>query len=333
VSDVSEPILRLDGLSVSFWTEEGTVTPVSEVDFALYPGEILGVVGESGCGKTVTSKAILRLLPEPHGWISAGHIHFGGRDLAKAGERQMRALRGRDISMIFQDPMTALNPVLTVGYQVDEVLRTHTDLSKRDRKDRVVEMLGKVGIPSPRQRFDEYPHQLSGGMRQRVVIAMAMILDPAVLIADEPTTALDVTMQAQILDLIAELASHGRSAVIFITHDLGVVAEVCDRVVVMYAGRVVEEADCRELFRSPRHPYTSRLLESIPKAGNRERRSRLLTIDGIVPNLLELPPGCRFADRCHRAEARCRGDEPALLRPPGSPDGHRARCFFPEEAR
>ncbi|MCZ6597921.1 MAG: ABC transporter ATP-binding protein [Planctomycetota bacterium] len=322
-----EPILRVRNLTTSFRTDDGIVTAVDDVSFDLRAGETLGIVGESGCGKTVTSKSIMRLLPD-HLTIYGprSEVWFDGMNLVTVDERTMRKVRGRRIAMIFQEPMTSLNPVFTIGWQLDEVLGYHTDLNRGERRDKVIEMLGRVEISNPEQRIDEYPHQLSGGMRQRVMIAMALCCEPDVLIADEPTTALDVTIQAQILHLMEALKEQLGTAIIMITHDLGVIAQVCDRVLVMYAGRVIETAEIHALFRAPRHPYTKALLDSIPKSGQRERGKRLPTIRGIVPGLLDLPEGCRFQDRCELREQRCVDVEPDL-------EGHEperlVRCHFP----
>jgi len=325
-----EPALRVRGLTTSFRTDRGVVTAVDDVSFDLYPGETLGIVGESGCGKTVTSKSVMRLLPEHltlYGKTS--RIEFEGRNLLALKEREMRSVRGQKIAMIFQEPMTSLNPVFTVGWQLDESLRYHTDLDAAGRRQRIIEMLRLVDIPNPELRISEYPHQLSGGMRQRVMIAIALACQPDVLIADEPTTALDVTIQAQILHLMADLKDKLGTATMLITHDLGVVAQVCDRVLVMYAGRIIEEAEVNALFHEPQHPYTRALLDSIPKSGRRERGKRLATIPGIVPSLHELPKGCRFQDRCSLAEQRCVDAEPDLERT----DGRSVRCHFPLEAQ
>ncbi|MFG0305209.1 MAG: ABC transporter ATP-binding protein [Phycisphaerales bacterium JB040] len=323
-----EPVLRVRRLTTSFRTDAGTVTAVDDVSFDLAPGETLGIVGESGCGKTVTSKSIMRLLPEHvTSYGKDTEVLFDGVNLARAGERHMRSVRGDKIAMIFQEPMTSLNPVFTVGWQLDEALRYHTDLGKRERRERGIEMLRLVEIPNPEQRYREYPHQLSGGMRQRVMIAIALCCEPDVLIADEPTTALDVTIQAQILDLMNGLKEKLSTAIMLITHDLGVVAQVCDRVMVMYAGRVIEEGPVVDIFHRPQHPYTQALLESIPKRGNKTRGKRLATIPGIVPSLTDLPPGCRFEDRCPYSDGtRCRSEEPGLER---GPDDRPVRCHYP----
>ncbi|MGE3109116.1 MAG: ABC transporter ATP-binding protein [Phycisphaerales bacterium] len=334
------PILRVEHLSTCFRTDRGTVTAVDDVSFDVYPGETVGIVGESGCGKTVTSKSIMRLLPPRNSFIKPeSRIWFrrgrnGGKeagtggeiDLAHADERELRGIRGQHIAMIFQEPMTSLNPVFRIGWQIDEALKYHTSLSARQRRERTIEMLRLVEIPNPEKRIDEYPHQLSGGMRQRVMIAIALCCEPSILIADEPTTALDVTIQAQILQLMENLKRKLGTAIILITHNLGVVAQVCDRVLVMYAGRVIESAPVRELFHSPRHPYSRALLESIPKAGGKAHGKRMPTIEGIVPSLFELPKGCRFQDRCESRQERCVSDEPGLdeIAP-----GRLVRCHYP----
>ena len=319
---MSDPLLAVDDLVTTFSTEEGLVTPVDGVSFTVEQGETVGVVGESGCGKSVTSLSILRLVPSPPGRIAQGRILFEGQDLLTLSEREMRALRGRDIAMIFQEPMTSLNPVFTCGDQILEALRRHQKVSATEARDQALELLHLVGIPLPEQRLGAYPHQLSGGMRQRIMIAMALCCHPRLLIADEPTTALDVTIQAQILDLLRHLKKQLSMAVLLITHDLGVVAETAERVVVMYAGKVVEEAPVRTLFHAPRHPYTEGLLRSIPRLD--ERRESLPVIEGMVPNLLDLPSGCRFHPRCPRAERRCREEAPALR---SFGEGHRVACW------
>jgi len=295
------------------------------VTLSVRPGETLGLVGESGCGKTVTALSILRLIPNPPGRIVGGTICFEGRDLLRLPEEEMRSIRGCAISMIFQEPMTSLNPVFTVGEQVAEGIRHHQKVSRREAWDRAVEVLRRVKIPDPARRAYEYPHQLSGGLRQRVMIAMALALGPRLLIADEPTTALDVTIQAQIVDLLMGLQEEMQMAVILITHDLGVIAETADRVVVMYAGRVVEEASAEQLFETPLHPYTQGLLESLPKLETGKRHRRLTAIPGLIPNLLDLPTGCKFAPRCPKVIGDCWPTEPELreIRP-----GHWARCIL-----
>ena len=320
---MTEPLLQVDQLLTAFKLEAGILRAVDQVSFSIHRGETLGLVGESGCGKSVTSLSILRLIANPPGEIAAGKIIFEGKDLLQLSEAQMRAMRGNRISMIFQEPMTSLNPVFTIGDQIAEVFRIHQHLSRSDARDKAIEMLKLVKIPAAEARFDEYPHQLSGGMRQRVMIAMALACKPQLLIADEPTTALDVTIQAQILDLIQKLQKQLQMSVLLITHDLGVVAEVCDRVVVMYAGRVVEEAPVYELFNKPRHPYTMGLLRSIPKLG--QRSEYLPTIEGTVPSLLKLPQGCRFQTRCPHVQDICRREDPPLRAVDGD-HNHRVAC-------
>jgi oligopeptide/dipeptide ABC transporter ATP-binding protein len=318
-------ILTVDGLQTHFFTEEGVVRAVDGVTLSVRPGEMLGLVGESGCGKTVTALSILRLVPDPPGRIVGGTISFEGRDLVRLPEEEIRKIRGCAISMIFQEPMTSLNPVFTVGEQVAEGIRHHEKVSRREAWDQAVEVLKRVKISDPARRAREYPHQLSGGMRQRVMIAIALALRPKLLIADEPTTALDVTIQAQILELLLGLQEEMKMAVMLITHDLGVIAETADRVVVMYAGRVVEEASVRELFDNPLHPYTQGLMESLPRLETGKARRRLRAIPGLVPNLLQLPTGCKFAPRCPKVVEQCWPTEPELreIRP-----GHSARCIL-----
>ena len=325
-----EPLLEVDNLKTHFYTRDGIVRAVDGVSFSVMPGETLAVVGESGCGKSVTSLSILRLIASPPGRIVDGRIVFGGRDLLKLSEREMRAVRGNEISMIFQEPMTSLNPVLTVGRQIAESLIVHRGLSHSAAMQRATEMLRLVNIPDPQRRVSEYPHQLSGGMRQRVMIAMALACDPRLLIADEPTTALDVTIQAQILDLMRGVKEKTGAAIVLITHDLGVVAEMAQRVVVMYAGRKVEEAPVRELFARPRHPYTRGLLNSVPRLteAGAPGRKRLAEIPGMVPSLRDDLVGCAFAARCGYASARCRGEYPPLEE---KAPGHLAACW--ESAR
>jgi len=323
---MSEPLLELRELQTHFFTDDGVIRAVDGVSFAIEPGETLAVVGESGSGKSVTSLSILRLVSSPPGRIVGGQIKFRGRDLLTLSDAEMRSIRGREISMIFQEPMTSLNPVYTCGEQILEVLMLHEKLDRKTARARTVDLLRLVGIPSPEQRVDEYPHQMSGGMRQRVMIAMALACRPALLIADEPTTALDVTIQAQILDLLKGLRQELGMAVLLITHDLGVVAETADRVAVMYAGQVVEYCDVRPAFRSTRHPYTAGLLASLPKLGAETERLRV--IPGNVPNPANFPSGCRFHPRCPIAVERCRTEMPALRDVGG---GHLARCFRAEE--
>lgn len=319
-----EPILDVQELRTSFFTEDGEVRAVDGVSFKVARGRTLGIVGESGCGKSVTSLSILRLIPSPPGKIVGGKIFFNGKDLIGLSSGEMRAVRGNEISMIFQEPMTSLNPVFTIGNQIREAVLVHRKVSRRQAHERAIEMLKLVGIPSPEERIEDYPHQLSGGMRQRVMIAMALSCDPKVLIADEPTTALDVTIQAQILDLLRELRSRIGLSLVLITHDLGVVAEVADHVAVMYAGKIIEQGSVRDIFSNPRHPYTQGLLGSIPVPG---KTKRLVAISGIVPSMLELPRGCRFQDRCiHRIDA-CMGQEPELRPAPGGGTNHIVRCI------
>ena len=311
----SNTVLEVAGLKTCFFTRNGVVTAVDDVSFAVGRGETLAIVGESGCGKSITALSLMRLVPDPPGKILAGSVKLAGRDLIGLSEEEMRRIRGNEISMIFQEPMTSLNPVMTIGTQIAEALILHQDLSKAAALARARAMLALVRIPEPEQRAREYPHQLSGGMRQRAMIAMALACNPQVLIADEPTTALDVTIQAQILDLLGNLQQEVGAAVILITHDLGVVAETADRVIVMYAGRKVEETDVRTLFREPLHPYTRGLLASVPRleimSGGETTAERLTEIDGIVPPLHDLPPGCAFAPRCSMAIDRCHITAPA----------------------
>ncbi|MFN3854178.1 MAG: ABC transporter ATP-binding protein [Phreatobacter sp.] len=307
------PLLQVENLQTHFRTPDGINRAVDGVSFHVRAGETLAVVGESGCGKSVTAMSLLRLIPEPPGRI-AGSIRFQGRDLLALPEKEMRQIRGNEISMIFQEPMTSLNPVLTVGRQIGETLRLHQGLDRRAAEARAVEMLTLVGIPEPARRVKEYPHQLSGGMRQRVMIAIALACNPKLLIADEPTTALDVTIQAQILDLMRDLKHRVGAAIVIITHDLGVVAEVAERVMVMYAGRKVEEAPVRDLFRNPRHPYTQGLLGAVPKLGSSLEglQTRLSEIPGLVPSLKKRIEGCVFAGRCSFATDLCRSVAPGL---------------------
>jgi peptide/nickel transport system ATP-binding protein len=297
-------LLEVNKLVTEFDTDEGIVRALDEVSFNLEPGDTLGIVGESGCGKSVTALSIMRLLPQPMGRIVAGEVRFKGRDLASVSIPEMEAIRGNDIGMIFQEPMTALNPVHRIGRQLTEGLMLHQSLSAQQATVEAVKILDRVGIPSPDIRMGEYPHQLSGGMRQRVVIAIALVCKPALLIADEPTTALDVTIQAQILELIKDLQAEMGMSVIMITHDLGVIAETCNKVVVMYAGKVAESANVHELFEHPAHPYTQGLLASIPRLDTIPK-SRLPVIEGMVPGLRDLPPGCRFSNRCSHASDVC----------------------------
>jgi len=324
----AEPLLRVEDLRIHFHTRDGVVRAVDGVSFDVARGETLAIVGESGCGKSVTSMSILRLLPMPPARIASGRIVFEGTDILGLTEPQMRAIRGNAIAMIFQEPMTSLNPVLTIGRQISEALMLHRGMSRDDALARSVEMLRKVHIPEAERRLKQYPHELSGGMRQRVMIAMALACGPRLLIADEPTTALDVTIQAQILELMRELREETGASIILITHDLGVVAELAHRVVVMYAGRKVEEAPVEELFARPRHPYTCGLLASMPHLGDSvdETGKRLVEIPGMVPSLKEPLPGCLFAPRCERASERCRADVPALE---SHGEAHLVACWHP----
>ena len=308
---MSESILSVEDLQVSFKTDDGLVRAVRGVSFDVKPGETIGLVGESGSGKSVTNLAVMGLIPKPPGNIDGGKALYKGEDLLQMSDSQLQEIRGNQIAMIFQDPMTALNPLMTVEQQMTEITRLHMGLSKRDARDRAAEMLEMVGISSPVKRLRDYPHQFSGGMRQRVMIAMALSCEPDVLIADEPTTALDVTIQAQILDLLAELQERKGTSIILITHDLGVVAGVCHRVMVMYAGRVVEKAGVNELFESPRHPYTIGLLESLPRLD--QNKSELLqAIPGQPPDLAHIPDGCSFRPRCPFAVDECTSTDPPL---------------------
>lgn len=315
-------ILSIKNLRTYFHTDDGLAKAVDGVSFDLKEGETLGIVGESGCGKSVTALSILRLLPDGVGVIEGGEILFEGRDIVKVSDKEIRSIRGNKISMIFQEPMTSLNPAYTCGNQIVEVLKTHRDISSAEAKTKAIEIMKSVGIPSPEQRFKEYPHQLSGGLRQRVMIAIALACEPKILIADEPTTALDVTVQAQILELIKSLQVKFNMSVILITHDLGVVAETCDRVVVMYASKIVEEGLVAEVFNKPKHPYTLALMESIPKLN--KTRERLYTIEGSVPSSLEYNAGCHFANRCKYADDKCVTDEPDIIK---LSETHSASCF------
>jgi oligopeptide/dipeptide ABC transporter ATP-binding protein len=318
-------LLDVRNLKTYFYTFEGIARAVDDVSFFLNKGEVLGIVGESGCGKSVTAQSIMRLIPEPPGKIAHGKILFDGLNLVKLTMADMRSVRGNRISMIFQEPMTSLNPVYTIGNQISEMFILHQKLSKRESLEKSIEMLRKVQIPASERRVHEYPHQLSGGMRQRAMIAMALACNPEILIADEPTTALDVTIQAQILDLMIQLKQDYDTAIIMITHDLGVIAEIAQRIVVMYAGKVVEEGETLTIFEEPKHPYTRGLLKSIPKLGERSQhgRQRLKEISGIVPSLYELPPGCSFYPRCSEARAICQEGIPELIE---IGDSHRVRC-------
>lgn len=320
---MAEDLLHVDKLVTTFKTENGNVRAVDHVSFKIKKGQTLGLVGESGCGKSVTSLSILQLIQSPPGFIESGTISFDGTNLLDLSEDGMRKIRGNKISMIFQEPMTSLNPVFTIGDQVGEVFRIHQGCSKKEARAKAIEMLDLVKIPAPEDRVDEYPHQLSGGMRQRVMIAMALACKPQLLIADEPTTALDVTIQAQILDLMKQLQDELGMSILMITHDLGVVAEVCDFVMVMYCGKVVEQASAQGIFENAQHPYTKGLLHSIPRLG--QKVEKLPTIEGSVPSPANLPVGCRFQDRCDKVHDKCRKEEPVLKE---VSDNHQAACWL-----
>ncbi len=322
-----EPLLEVKELKTQFFTQDGVVKAVDDVSFYVMPGETLGVVGESGSGKSMTGLSIMRLIPNPPGKIVNGEVIFNGRDIIKMSDEQVRSIRGNDIAMIFQDPMTSLNPVLTINRQISESLQLHMGMNKDQAKQRSIELLSMVGIPNPESRVDQYPHQFSGGMRQRVMIAMALSCNPKLLIADEPTTALDVTIQAQILDLIRNLQSETGAGVILITHSMGVVAGIADRVQVMYAGHIVETAATEEIFANPRHPYTVGLMKSIPRLDARSKE-RLQPIRGLPPDLIELPDMCPFVPRCNYALEKCEQKNPPLLE---VQPGHYSACWFWEE--
>ncbi|KOS01930.1 ABC transporter ATP-binding protein [Paenibacillus polymyxa] len=319
-------LLEVTNLRTEFKTAAGTIRAVDGVDLSVGKGETLGIVGESGCGKSITSLSIMQLLPKGLGKVAAGEVRFNGENMLDFSERKMRSIRGNEMAMIFQEPMTSLNPVFKIGKQIAESARYHHGVSKHKAKDMAVEMLTKVGIPRPEKVAASYPHELSGGMRQRVMIAMAMVCNPKLLIADEPTTALDVTIQAQILDLMRELQKSEGTSILMITHDLGVVAEMCDRVVIMYAGQVVEETDVKTLFKDPKHPYTQSLLASLPQLNSDQER--LASIPGQVPNPLDMPKGCRFALRCQFAKEICRAEAPELTE---VEPGHKSRCLLQQE--
>jgi oligopeptide transport system ATP-binding protein len=305
------PLLEVKNLKTHFFTPDGVVKAVNGLSYTLDDGESLGLVGESGCGKSVSALSLMRLIPTPPGRIVEGEVILDGRDLLKLSDEDIRRVRGNDVAMIFQDPMTSLNPVLTVGRQISEALELHKNMNRSQARERTIELLELVGIPSARSRVDDYPHQFSGGMRQRVMIAMALSCEPRILLADEPTTALDVTIQAQILDLIKRLRSELGMAVVLITHDLGVVAGIADKICVMYSGYIVESAPAGELFANPRHPYTLGLLRSIPRI-DEPRREKLIPIEGLPPDLIDAPPGCPFQPRCVYAVDRCREENPSL---------------------
>jgi len=326
---VSTPLVQVRDLKTYFKTEAGIVKAVNGVDFDIQTGEVLGLVGESGSGKSVTALSILRLIPDPPGKIAGGSILYKGRDLLKLSWDEIRQIRGKEISMIFQEPMTSLNPVFTIGRQVMEVILEHEHVSKKEAFDRSVEMLEVVGIPDPASRMNDYPHQYSGGMRQRVMIAMALACNPSLLIADEPTTALDVTIQAQILELMLKIKDQRKdAAILLITHNLAVVAETCHRVMVMYGGKIQEIAPVKELFKNPQHPYTRGLLASLPTVdGDKQRRLR--TIPGNVPSILDLPVGCKFVTRCTEKLQKCESIEPELIE---TSPGHWVRCHLVNQA-
>jgi oligopeptide/dipeptide ABC transporter ATP-binding protein len=321
-STVTDALLKVDGLDVVYYTRERKLPALSDVSFEVKPGEIVGIVGESGCGKSTLSSTLMQLLP-PNGQMTAGTIELKGRDVSRLKASELRAIRGPEIAMIFQDPLTCLNPTFTIGRQLVDAQKAHLsrgDRSDRDLRQRAIDMLAQVGIPDPAERFNQYPHQFSGGMRQRIMIAMAILLEPALLIADEATTALDVTLEAQVLELLKRLRRERGTAILFISHDLGVVSQVCDRVIVMYAGRTVEEGDVVSLFERPLHPYTRALLAAVPS--RKQRGQRLATIPGRVPSLSSLPVGCKFADRCPNVQDVNREREPAYV----EHDGRRVRC-------
>ncbi len=315
-------VLQVKDLKTYFYTEEGVVPAVDGLEFELDKGETLAIVGESGCGKSVTSLSILQIVPMPPGKIESGEIIYQGEDLLKKSEKEMQKIRGNEISMIFQEPLTSLNPVFTIGKQICDILRLHQKMSKKEARDRALEMLKRVRIPSAEQVIDEYPHQLSGGMRQRAMIAMALACSPNILIADEPTTALDVTIQAQIIHLLQELKEGNQMSIILITHDMGVVAQIAQNVLVMYAGQAVEYAGVKQIFADPLHPYTLGLLKSIPSI--HDKRDELYSIKGSIPSPKEYPEGCRFSLRCEEACDKCRSQMPPLKT---MPDGRKVRCW------
>jgi oligopeptide transport system ATP-binding protein len=321
------PLLEVKNLKTQFFTQDGVVKAVDDVSFYIMPGETLGVVGESGCGKSMTGLSIMRLIPNPPGKIVAGEIIFDGHDILQMSDEQVRSIRGNDIAMIFQDPMTSLNPVLTVNRQISEALQLHMGMNKHQARQRSIELLKMVGIPNAEERIDQYPHQFSGGMRQRVMIAMALSCNPKLLIADEPTTALDVTIQAQILDLMRTLQVERDTGVILVTHSMGVVAGMSDRIQVMYAGHIVETASTEEIFANPRHPYTVGLMKSIPRL-DAQRKEKLEPIRGLPPDLIDLPDMCPFVPRCNYAREKCEQKNPPLLK---VTEGHYSACWFWEE--
>lgn len=321
---MGEKIIEVKGLRTSFFTDEGEIPAVDNIDFHIKEGEILGVVGESGCGKSVTSLSIMGLVPNPPGKVVGGEIIFNGENIIHYSEKKMRQIRGNEIAMIFQEPMTSLNPLFTIGNQMIEGIKIHMKWDKKKSRLKAIEIMKRVGLPRAEELMDEYPHQLSGGMRQRVMIAMAMACNPKLLIADEPTTALDVTIQSQILKLMKELNNEMNTAIMLITHDLGVVAQICERVVVMYAGKIVEEGEVSSIFKNPKHPYTKGLLKSVPDIRN--KNERLYSIPGNVPKPGSIKHGCRFAERCEFAFERCSSESPELYKVDDR--GHRVRCFL-----
>jgi oligopeptide transport system ATP-binding protein len=312
-----DPLLKLKDLQTRFYTDEGVVHAVNGVSYDMYGGEVLGVVGESGCGKSVHALSLMRLIPDPPGKIEGGEVWFAGQDLLKLSDNDMRHIRGRDIAMVFQDPMTCLNPVFTVGFQIEEALMLHREMNKKEAHDEAEKLLQMVGIPDARRRLDDYPHQFSGGMRQRAMIAMALSCNPKLLIADEPTTALDVTIQAQIVDLVRRLQEQLGMAVMWITHDLGVVAEIAHTINVMYAGFIIERGEVREIYKDTLHPYTLGLLGSLPRL-DEAPGTRLVSIPGLPPDLIALPKGCPFAARCFYVEDHCKEERPPLINAAGS---------------
>jgi len=319
------PVLDVKQLQTTFFSSDGEIPAVDRISFSVHKGEILGIVGESGCGKSVTSLSIMKLIPQPPGKITNGEIWLNGENLVQATEKRMREIRGNEVAMIFQEPMTSLNPLFTIGDQLIEGIRIHKKIRKKDAHKEAVNMLTLVGLPRANQIMKEYPHQLSGGMRQRVMIAMALSCHPRLLIADEPTTALDVTIQAQILALMKDLNEKLDTAIVMITHDLGVVADLCQRVIVMYAGKIVEEAEVRDIFKNPKHPYTVGLLQSVPDV--REKKERLYSIPGNVPKPGSIQQGCRFAARCDKVQDRCYVEDPKLYQ---LENGQSVRCFLHE---
>lgn len=320
---MAERLLEVQDLRTYFYTEDGVVKAVDGISFSLDKGKTLGIVGESGCGKSVTSLSVMRLIASPPGKIVSGKILFEGKDLLEKSEKEMRSVRGNDVSMIFQEPMTSLNPVFTIGDQICEAILLHQKVNKKQARQQAIDLLKKVGIPSAERRVDDYPHQMSGGMRQRVMIAMALSCNSKLLIADEPTTALDVTIQAQILDLMKKVRTDFNASIMLITHDLGVVADLADDVIVMYAGKIVEKAAVRKIYKNPQHPYTKGLLGSIPKLN--ETKDRLAVIEGTVPNPFCMPEGCRFNPRCKYTKEICLAKEPPLMK---VEDAHEVACWM-----